>query len=155
MKAEVAKMNLYSNVLMLITSIHHIYGAIIYDTPWRLHVLFISVPVVAINLLVSLLLKKLGPNWHKLLYTVNALMNFIFSVVLIGAYEGVYNHIFKNVAFFSGMSKSALDQLFDPKKYVLPNDFFFEFSGVAQGIVFVPLLIHFLRASKIFTKKTL
>ena len=152
MKEEVAKMNLYSNALMVLTTIHHIYGAIIYDTPWRLHVLLLSIPVIIVTLILSWFLKA-DRKWNRLLYAANVLIVLIFSVILIGSYEGVYNHVFKNIAYFSGTSKSVLDQLFDPSKYVLPNDFVFEFTGIMQGIVFVPLTMRFLTVSKIFRKK--
>lgn len=33
--------------VLLLTSVHHVYGAYIYDTPWRLHVVFVSVLAAA------------------------------------------------------------------------------------------------------------
>ena len=51
MKEEVARVNTFSNALMIVTSIHHIYGAIVYDTPWRLHVLFVSIPVIFLSIM--------------------------------------------------------------------------------------------------------
>jgi hypothetical protein len=32
-----------SGVVLLLTSVHHIYGAIIYQTPWRYHVVIPSI----------------------------------------------------------------------------------------------------------------
>jgi len=72
----------------------------------------------------------------------------IFSIILIGGYEGVYNHALKNVFFFSGASETILDKMFPPSMYVMPNNFLFELTGVMQAAIFVPLLIQMARLSK-------
>jgi hypothetical protein len=145
MKEEVVKVNFYSNVLMILTSIHHIYGAVHYDTPWRLHVLLLSIPMIIFSVITSRFLVQENVNWKKLLAGFYAAIILIFSIILIGGYEGVYNHALKNVLFFSGMSEANLNEMFPPPKYVMPNDFLFESTGVAQATIWVPLLLAFLR----------
>jgi hypothetical protein len=148
MKEEVAKSSLYSNALMIITSIHHVYGAVVYHTPWRLHILMVSIPVIIFTLVGSHFLTKrefLGKNLLLVLYWSIIL---IFSIILIGGYEGVYNHALKNVFFFSGASETILDKMFPPSMYVMPNNFLFELTGVMQAAIFVPLLIQMARLSK-------
>src|SRR5438128_11542828 len=45
-----------------------------------------------------------------------------FPVVLVGGFEGLYNHVAKNVLFLSGASTTLLSTLFPPPRYEMPND---------------------------------
>lgn len=142
LKTTQSKVSLYSNILMVLTSVHHAYGAMIYHTPWRLHILFISVPVMV----VTLLLNRLVLISYKSLWTwIYGLLIFLASVLLIGSYEGLYNHVLKNILYFGGLSAAGMATLFPPGMYELPNDVFFEITGMLQGIVVIPLAIHFMR----------
>lgn len=58
-----------------------------------------------------------------------------------------YNHALKNVFFFSGVRETLLNQLFPSPKYVMPNDFIFEFTGVMQAAIFAPTALRFARFS--------
>ena len=148
LKEEVAKINLYSNAMMIATSIHHIYGAVIYHTPWRLHVLIVSMPMIIVSIIASRLLIWRNLSWKtSLLWSYRSIV-LIFSVILIGGFEGVYNHLLKNIFFFSGVNKPTLIQMFPPPTYVMPNDVLFEITGVLQAFIFVPLLLIFLRFLK-------
>lgn len=146
MKEEVAKVNFYSNVLMAITSIHHIYGAFIYKTPWRLHVLVISVPLIIFSVVITRWLTQSGLNkfWQWIFW----LVILIFSVALIGAYEGVYNHTFKNLVFFAGLSEDIQHRLFPPPTYVMPDNLLFEVTGIMQAVIFIPLSRAFIKLSR-------
>lgn len=62
---EVTKVTRYSIALMAITSIHHAYGAYIYHTPWRLHVLMLSIPVIVLTMLLHRRLQKKEDNRQK------------------------------------------------------------------------------------------
>ena len=146
MKEEVARVNLYSNLLMATTSIHHIYGAFVYDTPWRLQVLQISIPVIIFSVAIQWLFIR--SRLKKLWQWIFLLVILIFSVGLIGAYEGVYNHAFKNLVYFSGISEDIQRQLFPPPKYVMPDNLIFEVTGIMQAIIFVPLSRAFIKLSK-------
>jgi hypothetical protein len=148
MKEEVAKVSLYSNALMTVTSIHHVYGAVIYNTPWRLHILMVSIPVIIFTLVANnFLIWRKFPGKNLLLLPYWSVI-LIFSIILIGGYEGVYNHALKNVFFFSGASETILNKMFPPSMYVMPNNFLFELTGVMQAVIFVPLLIQMARLSK-------
>ena len=148
MKEEVAKVSLYSNTLMIVTSIHHVYGAVVYHTPWRLHILMVSIPVIIFTLAGSkFLIKREFPGKNLLLWFYWSII-LIFSIMLIGGYEGVYNHALKNVFFFLGASEAIFDKMFPPSMYVMPNNFLFELTGVMQAVIFVPLLIQMARLSK-------
>ena len=155
MKGEVAKVSLYSNALMIVTSIHHVYGAVVYNTPWRLHILMVSIPVLIFTLVVShFLIKREFPGKNLLLLFFWTII-LIFSVVLIGGYEGVYNHALKNVFFFSETSETILDKMFPSSMYVMPDDFLFELTGVLQAVIFVPLLVQMAQLSKKLKEKIL
>jgi hypothetical protein len=144
MQHPVYRLVFYSNLIMFITTIHHIYGAFLYSTPWRLHVLLISLPVpVVVNILMRLLRSYPARRW--ILYLALAII-FIFSMSLIGIYEGVYNHAIKNVLFFSKIDQHLFTSLFPPPVYEAPNDFLFEFSGAMQGVLVVPLGFWFVRS---------
>ncbi|WP_276369785.1 hypothetical protein [Chryseolinea sp. H1M3-3] len=153
MQEEVSKLNFYSNVLMLITSLHHVYGAMVYETPWRLHVLLLSIPVVILTTTIHWLVKNRAGKWKNHLSVINGLIILVFSIILIGAYEGVYNHAIKNIVFFSGIDDGILAKMFPSPKYVLPNNLLFESTGVMQAILFVPLVRNFITFSKVIIKK--
>ncbi len=57
------------------------------------------------------------------------------SIWFIGLYEGVYNHLFKNLLFFAGVNGQTMASLFPPPMYEMPNDFLFELTGVLQALL--------------------
>jgi uncharacterized membrane protein YeiB len=145
MKQEVTTVSRLSVALMVLTSIHHAYGAILYNTPWRLHVLMISVPAIIFTVIFYYQFLKKGVRTRSLFFWAYLVLTLVASVVLIGLFEGVYNHLFKNALFYMGASHQTLVYLFPPPTYEMPNDFWFEFTGVLQGIVAIPLTLSFIR----------
>lgn len=135
------KVSLLSNVLMILTSIHHVYGAYRYHTPERLHVLFISIPVTMLTVLLGRRLVKNKTGISKVLFSVFIFIVTVPSLLLIGLFEGVYNHILKNVLYFAGTPDNVMREFFRSKLYEMPNDVFFEITGIAQGLIAVPLLM--------------
>lgn len=129
------KILLYSNALLLLTSLHHIYGAVIYQTPERYHILFLSIPAIAFNIYI-----RLTDSSSKTLRRVHMGVTFLVPIVLIGLFEGLYNHGLKNALYFLGTPSATMLRLFPPPLYVMPNDFIFEFTGVLQAILVFPLL---------------
>src|SRR3712207_819041 len=94
---ELAKVSLYSNLLMLLTSLHHIYGALLYHTPWRLHVLLISIPVILLTLLLQAFLSKRESSYKNVVVWINLGIILVASIGSIGLFEGGYNHLLKNI----------------------------------------------------------
>ncbi|HKZ36313.1 MAG TPA: hypothetical protein VJ184_01590 [Chryseolinea sp.] len=94
-KVEVTRVSQYSNLLMITTTIHHIYGSVIYNTPWRLHVLLLSIPVVVITVLLTRFLAKREHQDKKILFVIYWLIILVASIGLIGVFEGIYNHAIK------------------------------------------------------------
>jgi hypothetical protein len=145
MKQEVTTVSRLSAALMILTSIHHAYGAIAYNTPWRLHVLMISVPVFIFTVIFQYWFSKKGIRVSRLFFGIYLVLTLVASVILIGWVEGVYNHLLKNALFYTGASHRLLLYLFPPPTYEMPNDFWFEFSGMLQGAVAIPLTVTFIR----------
>jgi hypothetical protein len=116
---------------LLLTSIHHAYGAYVYDTPWRYHVLQISIPA-AVVILWSLALLRRQPG--VIARAVFVLTILTVPVLTFGVFEGFYNHVLKNALYFGGASPALMARLFPPPTYELPNDVFFEFTGMLQAI---------------------
>jgi hypothetical protein len=56
------------------------------------------------------------------------------AVLMIGTFEGLYNHVVKNVLYFGGASSALMTRLFPPPTYELPNDLFFEITGLLQVV---------------------
>lgn len=139
---QLKRTSLCSNALMALTSIHHIYGAMIYSTPWRLHVIFLSAPVLVVTILLEYLLKKYD---NKVLFWLYACIVLVPSISLIGLFEGIYNHILKDIMFYSGFSEETMMAMFPPPAYEMPNDFLFEFTGVLQGVVCMLLTVTFFK----------
>ncbi|QSQ23091.1 hypothetical protein JY651_49770 [Pyxidicoccus parkwayensis] len=129
-----------SLAVLLLTSVHHAYGAFVYATPWRLHM----VGVAAVTAGVLLGARRLGRG--GLAFAVFALTTLAVPVGMIGAFEGFYNHVLKNVLYFGGASPELMTRLFPPPTYELPNDFFFELTGVLQVVPAVMAVLALLRA---------
>lgn len=135
--------------VLVLTSVHHIYGAAIYDTPWRLHIVYFAVPA-AIVIAATLFL---GWAWRGsasgfIATWAGSLLALAFPVAAIGFYEGGYNHVIKNLVFF-GFGEDPARTLFSGEAYEMPSDFFFEATGVAQfplSILTAVLVLRLLRS---------
>jgi peroxiredoxin len=118
--------------VLMLTNVHHVYGAYVYATPWRAHVLLLTVPTMMIILASRRWLLRSptnrGARWVFMLATLAV------PVLGIGAFEGLYNHVLKDVLFLHGASAELMTRLFPPPRYEMPNDAFFEITGVAQVI---------------------
>jgi len=120
-------------VVLLLTTVHHVYGAYIYNTPWRHHVAIVSTVTAAI-LFASLhvLRTRTAGVAGKIAFRVFAVVTLVIPVVAIGIFEGGYNHALKDALYFTGASPGLMQQLFPPPTYEMPNDAFFEITGVLQ-----------------------
>lgn len=139
---------LWSVGTMVMTIIHHFYGAYIYDEPFRLHVAIIAMPVIVI-LLATFFGQRWSRNraWQRGLRVTFIGTTLLFSVAAIGVYEGGYNHLVKDLLFFAGVPTEFLDRMY-PSVYELPNNFFFEFTGVAQFFTGIACGLSVLRPSR-------
>ncbi len=151
-RGAVNRSALASLAVLLLTSVHHVYGALLYRTPWRMHMVGVAA-VTAGGLLGALAVYRARPGgWTGgVALAVFVLTTLGVPVGMIGAYEGAYNHVLKNVLFFGGASPELLARLFPPPTYELPNDFLFELTGVLQvvpAVVAATWLLKVFRSSK-------
>lgn len=121
----------------LISSAHHWYGAIEYDTPWRASVTYwIAGSVLIVYSLLYVYWRNVDNIAGKI-----SLWLFLFSAVIFQAgfvfFECVYSHVLKNILFFGGMPQSILERLYPTPAYHLPDNLIFEFSGLLQLVGFV------------------
>jgi hypothetical protein len=133
--------------ILVLTSVHHAYGAYVYQTTWRYHVLLISIPA-AIAIVASYARLRAKPESVAARW-VFGLTTFLIAFAGIGVFEGLYNHVVKDALYFAGTSRATMLRLFPPPAYEMPNDFFFELTGVLQGVLALPagyFLARFVRA---------
>jgi hypothetical protein len=123
----------YALLTLLVTSVHHAYGAYAYSTPWRLHVILIAAfTAAAIGGARSVLRRTDGGALRSTALWGFGVLTFVVPFALIGCFEGIYNHAAKILLFLTGVPTTTLLRLFPPPTYHLPDDFFFEVSGVMQ-----------------------
>ena len=72
------------------------------------------------------------------------LLTFLVFSVGIGIFEGAYNHLLKDLLYFSGMKLATWRMFYPAPAYEVPNNVIFEGTGIAQ--FFVALVqIYYLR----------
>jgi hypothetical protein len=125
----------YGLAVLLLTSVHHAYGAYAYDTPWRYHAVAVS-GVTALLILGARALARRQTSglFHRVAQTVFVLAILGVPVLAFGAFEGFYNHVMKNLLYFGGATPALTTRLFPPPTYELPNDAFFEITGILQVV---------------------
>jgi len=132
---RLSRVTWYAYEILLLTSVHHAYGAYIYATPWRLHAI---VAAFAAAVLIGASAGVYGGYTgirRTIAFWILCAVTFGFPIAMIGFFEGGYNHLLKNVLYFGGASRELMQTLFPAPTYELPNSVFFEVSGVAQLIV--------------------
>lgn len=109
------------------TIVHHLYGAAVYDSAFRLHVAMVAAPIAALLLLAY---RLRAPR---------ALGGLVLAVALfIGIYEGGYNHALYLLLHAIDAAPALLARMYPGSIHVPPTDFVFEGTGVLQfglGIV--------------------
>jgi protein-S-isoprenylcysteine O-methyltransferase Ste14 len=121
---------------IVLTVIHHLYGATLYDAPFRQHVAF-GIPPVLLVLALAYWVHRRHPltSLGSVSLWVFMAVTLIVPVGMIGLIEGGYNHLVKNVLYFGGASRTTLGRLFPPPAYEMPNDLWFEVTGILQFFV--------------------
>ena len=62
------------------------------------------------------------------------LVTFLVPFLGFGVFEGAYNHALKIALYFAHASPPLMARLYPAPTYEMPNDAFFEITGVAQVI---------------------
>lgn len=135
--------------LLLLTSVHHALGALLYAAPFRLHVVAVALPLAA---LIAWLMQAArhrihtDGSGHGVLL---ASLAMVFLAILgIGVFEGGYNHVLKDILFFMGVTPHTMATLFPPPAYEMPDNFLFEATGILQfpvGLIAASAAIKLLR----------
>ncbi|MGH7962255.1 MAG: hypothetical protein ACRERD_10590 [Candidatus Binatia bacterium] len=94
---------------------------------------FVSIPVILV-LVGALMIVRKSPHTFsgRIALWVFTIVAVVFPIGWIGFFEGGYNHVVKNVLYFSDASAAVLTTLFPPPTYEMPNSVFFEVTGIMQ-----------------------
>jgi hypothetical protein len=129
----VRSVSLSASLVYVLTIIHHVYGAIAFDTPWRHHAAFLGLGGIAVTLLSMWgATRWRTPVLRQVAKILLLGLTLVLAVGLIGLFEGGYNHAVKLVLFFGGAGPDTMNRLFPPPAYEMPGDVFFEVTGVLQ-----------------------
>ncbi|WP_338426278.1 hypothetical protein [Sphingopyxis kveilinensis] len=117
--------------VLVTTAAHHIYGADLFSTPWRLHIVYISIPA-AILILGTIPIARADARRlsSRIASWVYFLVSGGFAVGMIGFYEGGYNHLLPNIQYVLGAETTLREGLYQP-----PDDPIFQLSGIAQFFI--------------------
>jgi hypothetical protein len=135
------KLLLYLVLTLTLTIIHHVYGAYIYKDSFRLHVVFAALPILVVLLLSYRTMLRSHSSVVRMISLGLFISSGALSAIGIGLYEGGYNHLVKNILYFTGTPVEILNRLY-PSIYELPNNFLFEFSGILQFVTGVFCLVY-------------
>jgi hypothetical protein len=125
----------YAYGILLLTSVHHAYGAYIYATPWRLHVVaFALAAAAAIGAAAHVFRRYQFRIEGTIAFWVLCVVTLAFPLAMIGFFEGGYNHVLKDALYFGGASRELMRRLFPAPAYEMPDSVFFEVTGVAQVV---------------------
>ena len=131
----VRNVNLSASLVYALTIVHHVYGAVVFDTPWRYHAAFLGLAGIAATLLLTGGAARGGPSVLRQATTASlAALTLILAVGLIGVFEGAYNHAMKLLLFFGGAAPATMHRLFPPPTYEMPSDVLVELTGVLQFV---------------------
>jgi hypothetical protein len=120
------------SVAGLVSTAHHWYGAIVYDTPWRLVVsLWIPGFVLFVLAMLYVYWKHAGTTVGSIAFWAFFLSAVVFQIGFT-MFECVYSHVLKDVLYFGGAQQETLMRLFPPPAYHLPDNWIFEFTGLLQ-----------------------
>jgi hypothetical protein len=125
----------YALIGLLLTSVHHAYGAYVYATTWRYHAVLISGATALVILGARTRLRaRTSDRPGALARWLFGLTTLMVPVLAFGLFEGFYNHLVKNVLYFGGLSAVQMARLFPPPTYEMLNDAFFEITGILQVV---------------------
>jgi hypothetical protein len=117
----------------VLTSIHHAYGAYIYTSPWRLHVVALAAAAAtAIAASALVFRKREASSAGTIAFLILCAVTLAVPFGMIGFFEGGYNHVLKDLLYFAGAPREQMQRLFPGPAYEMPDSAFFELTGVAQ-----------------------
>jgi hypothetical protein len=131
------------------TLIHHVWGGLVYRAPERLVIALVMTVAFAGTLA---LLRRYRTRRTRSALTLFAALVLIVWILVLGVFEGAYNHAYKDALFLAGVSPAAALELHPnlaPGDYVYPpNDAVFEITGVLQAVGALVVLVAVRKAIK-------
>jgi hypothetical protein len=114
--------------VLVLTVIHHAYGAFIFQQPLMLHITLIAIPVGALIFTLGAFARRAASRRTASVASATALILMIgVSIVAFGFYEGGYNHLLPNIQYALGITPTVRAGLYEP-----PDDFIFQGTGIIQ-----------------------
>jgi hypothetical protein len=121
--------------VLIVTTVHHIYGAELYGTPERYHAVVIAAGALLL-MAAGLGIRqrwrgRRAESWGWWLFWASSAT---IPVLLFGLVEGFYNHTLKVLLWAVGVSGPSLRRLYPDPTFELPNDLLFELTGVLHVV---------------------
>lgn len=98
----------WTSGLYALTGFHHYYGSVVYGTPWRAHVVLIGGLIVLVCILLRAGYRHCPARWLLSAYLIIAA---VFGLA-IGLFEGLYNHLLKDILYSAGLDSRTWRSLF-------------------------------------------
>lgn len=132
-----------SAAVLVLTAVHHLYGAAIYRTPWRAHIMHPAMMALLLILGALFVAARYAPTRAGAIARWVAVgVIVLVPIAWIGLFEGGYNHLVKNLLFFAGTPAAVMEWLFPAHLYEMPGDWFFEATGILQFFLALILARH-------------
>ena len=114
-------------VFVTVASIVFVFAA------WKLSPLCFALSPVALAIVALLLLARstASARMRTIAQLLAIAVMLVFPAVMIGFYEGGYNHAVKNAVYFF-VGEDTTRSMFPGDMYEMPSDFLFEATGIAQ-----------------------
>ena len=98
--------------VLVLTTVHHLYGAAIYRTPWRHHVAVVA-GAVAVILVITLAVARLRPGTvsGRAAGWMFVIVAAVYAVGVIGMFEGGYNHVVKDLMYLGRLAGDDAEAL--------------------------------------------
>jgi hypothetical protein len=134
------RVGLSAAAVLVLTAVHHLYGAALYRTPWRAHIVHPAMAAMLFILAALYVASRYASTRAGAIARWLAVGAIVFiPIAWIGFFEGGYNHVVKDLLYFSGASAGLMEVLFPQPIYEMPDDWFFELTGVLQFFLALPL----------------
>jgi hypothetical protein len=131
------------------TLAHHVYGGLAYRAPERLVIALIM--TIALGATLALLRRYRTQRSRNALALFSGVVLVVW-VLMLGLFEGGYNHAYKNLLYLAGVSPALASKLHPnlmPGDYIYPpNDAVFELTGVLQlvgALIVLTLMVRLVR----------
>lgn len=119
--------------LLILTAVHHAWGAYIYAAPFRMHVVLIAIPsAIVIGWIMQMIRRRIQRDGRGGAVLSIAIVVLAVLILGIGIFEGGYNHVLKNFLYFLGTPSRVMGSLYPAPTYEMPDNFFFEATGMLQ-----------------------